>query len=278
MSRLFNFHVMNFEISNASPHLSKYVKHYWSIENCMPENSSHTQRIVPSGLYELIFYFENKPVSSNPNNSINENVILSGQQKDFYDLKITGDLSLFAIYFYPHGLSLFLDLPLNELYNHSIPLRLLLKDSVNKLEDELTNVGSFSERISIAEKFLLNQISKTKKKYNFDRIGHSIDLINEKKGVIDIDILASETCISRKQFERIFQETIGASPKQFLKIVRFQNAIYQKSKRPHLSLTEIAHLCGYFDQAHMINDFKSLSGYTPKKFFDSCEPFSDYFE
>jgi len=60
--------------------------------------------------------------------------------------------------------------------------------------------------------------------------------------------------------------------------VRFQNDIYEKSKNSGLNLTEIAHRCGYFDQAHMINDFKTLSGITPKDYFKKEGVFSDYFE
>ncbi len=269
---------MKYKISNASQPLSQYVKHYWDLTNCMPANEVHTQRVVPCGLFELIFYFEDKPVSSDKKNSITESVILSGHQKDFYDLNITGSLSLFAIYFYPHGLSIFLDIPLSEFYNQSIPLKHILKDSANKLEDELYNAHTFENRILVAEKFLLNQIKKNEVDYQYDRIRHTINLINKSKGIVDIELLASESCLSRKQFERTFSKIIGASPKQFIKIVRFQNAIFQKSKQPNLNLTEIAHLCGYFDQAHMINDFNTLSGYTPKTFFDMCDPFSDYFE
>jgi AraC-like DNA-binding protein len=191
---------------------------------------------------------------------------------------VSGNLTLFAIYFYPHGLSIFLDLPLNELYNQSIPLRFILKDAASKLEDELSGVESFDQRISIAERFLITQIRKNEIKHQYNRIRHTVNLINQTKGVIDIEDLASHSCLSRKQYERIFSDIIGTSPKQFLKIVRFQNVIYQKSKHPDLSLTELAYQCGYYDQAHMINDFKTLSGYTPKQYFGDCEPFSDYFE
>lgn len=37
-------------------------------------------------------------------------------------------------------------------------------------------------------------------------------------------------------------------------------------------------MCGYFDQSHMINDFKTLSGITPKDYFsENGDFFSDYF-
>lgn len=269
---------MVYNIAKPSVYLSQYVKHYWSLVKCLPENIKHTQRIVPSGLFELVFYLNDKPVSSDKNKSITDSVILSGHQKDYYDLHISGKLSLFAIYFHPHGLAMFLNLPVNEIFNQSVPLRFLLKDQVNKLEDKLSAAISFKQCIIIAESFIAEQINKNEKKYQYNRIRNAVEIINKNKGLVEIEALAAESCLSRKQFERTFLDIIGATPKQFLKIVRFQHAIYQKSKHPDLNLTEIAYVCGYYDQAHMINDFKTLSGFTPRQFFGDCEPFSDYFE
>lgn len=269
---------MNYNISKPSVFLSQYVKQYWSLEICMPLGKEHIQRIVPSGLFEMIFYFGNKPETTDPKKTINDNIILTGQLKNYHDIKVSGHLSLFAIYFLPHGLSMFLDLPIKELFDYSVPLRLIIKDKVNQLEDDLSAAESFEQRISIAENFLIAQIQKNESKYSYDRIRRVINLINQAKGNLDIDELASDTFLSRKQFERIFSDFIGTSPKQFLKIVRFQNAIFEKSKNSEMNFTEIAYKCGYFDQSHMINDFKNLSGITPTDFFKNKDAFSDYFE
>ena len=40
-----------------------------------------------------------------------------------------------------------------------------------------------------------------------------------------IHTLVENAFLSRRQFERTFSKSVGASPKQFLKIVRFQNAL-----------------------------------------------------
>ena len=244
----------------------------------MPAGNEHIQRIIPSGLFELIFYFGEKPETTDPKKTINDNIILTGQLKNYHDLKVSGNLSLFAIYFLPHGLSMFLDLPIKELFDYSVPLRLIIKDEVNQLEDDLSSAETFEQRISIAERFLIAQIQKNESKYRYDNFRNVIDRINQAKGNLDVEELVAKTFLSRKQFERLFSDFIGTSPKQFIKIVRFQHAIYEKSRNADLSLTEIAYKCGYYDQSHMIYDFKNLSGITPKGFFKDKGVFSDYFE
>ncbi len=248
------------------------------MENSLPAGVEHIQRIVPNGLCDLIFYLKDRPESTRKNNSIVDSSLVSGQNNNYYDLKVTGDLSLFSILFQPHGLSVFFDIPLIELLNQNVPLRYLLKDSVDKLEEKLFEAGGFEERIKIVESFLLQRIQKSKKKYNFNRIENCIHLINQAKGKITINELASNACYSRKQFERVFSGFTGISPKRFLKIVRFQNTIYEKAVKPATNITELTYLCGYYDQSHMTNDFSKLSGMTPKQYFADCEPFSDYFQ
>jgi AraC-like DNA-binding protein len=243
----------------------------------MHAGEEHMQRVVPNGLFELIFYLEDIPESSDQQKSISDQIIITGQLKNFHDLKITGKISLFAIYFHPHGLSMFLDLPMKELFNHSVPLKYILKGRVSQLEDELLEASSIQEKITISERFLMAQIHKNEKKYQYDRIRNVVNQINQSKGIVKIEDLADASFLSRKQFERTFVDFIGTTPKQFLKIVRFQNAIHEKSKNPQLSLTELALHCGYFDQAHMINDFKMLSGITPKNYFKNPGYISDYF-
>lgn len=268
---------MTYCIAKPSLPLSKFIKNYWTIEDCIPVSRHHTQRIVPSGLLELIFYLGDKPVSKNHTRTISENTVITGHLSDYYDIDVSGKLSLFSILFKPHGLSMFFDIPLNELYNQNVPLKHLFKHDTVELENKLFEAHSFAERIKLVERFFLMLLNKSTSKDNFNRIEQCIDIINQTRGVVDISFLASKACYSRKQFERVFAQYVGSSPKQFLKTIRFQNTVDEKAKHKSANLTDLTYRCGYFDQSHMINDFKKLTGLTPKQYFDTCEPYSDYF-
>lgn len=269
------YRIMNLKFATPSPALQPYIKRYWAVENSLSKDKEHTQRIIPTGLPELTFYFGDRPKSERRN--LEGNTVLNGQQNDFYDLFITGNLSMFAITFQSNGLSQFLKIPINELQNQTIFLGLIDKVFSQYLEDNLAEAETFQHRVNIVENYFKTLIHHQTTSVDDKRMRHAVDLIRLTKGSIAIDFLASSSCLSRKQFERIFLSNIGISPKQFLKIIRFQNAIRLKQLNFHIGLTEIAYAAGYYDQSHFINEIKELTGRTPKRLFGKGDIISDFF-
>jgi AraC-like DNA-binding protein len=269
---------MLFQTAYPAPALAPFIKKYWALENCLPAGAKHIQRIVPSGLPELIFYFGNRPQTTDSKKSIPENACVSGQQTRFYDMQVSGKLSLFSILFQPHGAAQIFDVPINQLFEQNIPLEFIVNHEAIEMEAKLQETKTFQEKVAITEKFLLAMLKSNYKQHEFNRINFCLTEINRTKGLVSTGKLSELTCLSRKQFERNFSAFVGTSPRQFLKTVRFQHALHTKFKQKSLSLTQLAFDCGYYDQSHMINDFKNLSGYTPGEYFACCDPYSDYFE
>lgn len=268
---------MGFYFAKPSTILSPFVKQYWGLENCLNSGEEHVQRIVPNGLMDMTFYLGDLPQLINHRQSAIENTIVSGHCIDPYDLVVAGNLQLFSVSFKPLGASMFFNLPMNELFGCIVPARFLLKESIDRLETNLSETVDFTNRVRLVEEFLMNQLSQKVNIFGQKRLKDSLDLINNSKGIVDVNTLASCACWSRKQYERNFQEIVGTSPKQFMRIVRFQHAIHYKGQHPQTKLTRLAYECGFFDQSHMINEFRDLSGTTPKQYFAECEPYSDYF-
>ena len=235
---------MSFQIFEPSPQLSPFVRMYGTMESNIKPGEKHVQRIVPNGLPEITFYHKSIPEYSLKNNIAKSQTQISGQKNCHSEILVSGQLKLFSILFKPQGKARFFRIPPSELFNQTIPFRLFL--------------------LKLSENCNLPRISDSVQKIN----NHNLPKINA---------LANHACLSRKQFERHFTQIIGASPKQFLRIVRFQKALFLKQKKATKNLTELAIDSGYYDQPHMISEFKQLSGLTPKQYFAQFDPFSDYF-
>jgi hypothetical protein len=101
---------MGYNILTPSKELAGFVKQYWAIEQCLPPNKVHIQRIVPNGLLELMFYLGDKPESLDKNKAITENSLITGQLREYYDIKVSGNLSIFSVIFEPCGLAVFFNI------------------------------------------------------------------------------------------------------------------------------------------------------------------------
>ena len=137
--------------------------------------------------------------------------------------------------------------------------------------------SDFHQRVSIAESYLFSLLKTNYADFEFRRINRIVELITKTCGNIGISQMASEACLCRKQFERIFAEHIGISPKKYLKIIRFQFVLFQKQQNVAMNMLDLSYASGYYDQSHFINDFKSLCGLTPKQYFTEHEACSDFF-
>jgi AraC-like DNA-binding protein len=77
---------------------------------------------------------------------------------------------------------------------------------------------------------------------------------------------AKDADVSHKRFIRLFTDEVGASPKLYLRIVRFHRMLGRVSRAPEIRWAEIAAGHGYYDQSHFIHDFRDFTGMTPSAY------------
>jgi AraC-like DNA-binding protein len=90
--------------------------------------------------------------------------------------------------------------------------------------------------------------------------------IVERRGQVRVDDLAFEAAMSSRQLRRLFLEEMGLTPKHFCRVIRFRHSLPRLHGTRRGDWTKVALDCGYYDQAHFINEFREFSGYTPGEF------------
>ncbi|MDJ0626790.1 MAG: AraC family transcriptional regulator [Rhodobacter sp.] len=82
---------------------------------------------------------------------------------------------------------------------------------------------------------------------------------------VTVDELAKEAGMSPSHFSRVFKETLGSTPMQYVLAYRIEQAIKMMAD-PMRPLGDIALACGFSDQAHFSRSFKQVTGQTPRNF------------
>jgi AraC-like DNA-binding protein len=83
-------------------------------------------------------------------------------------------------------------------------------------------------------------------------------------GKTPIRDIAASLSISERHLRRRFRNAVGCSPKDYARRLRVANAAILADAETHPRWALIAAEAGFHDQAHMIADFKVLSGLTPR--------------
>ena len=86
-----------------------------------------------------------------------------------------------------------------------------------------------------------------------------------------VNAVAAELGMSERQFRRVFREAVGLSPKAFTKLARFRRALTVSQDNREASWASIAACSGYYDQAHLINEFRTFAGVTPRALLHELE-------
>jgi AraC-like DNA-binding protein len=252
---------------NPTGILSKYIQNYFIAETCSLVDFLPNERVYPCGYASMVFHYGSPSIFQKKDSSkyIEPNLVICGPQTSYYDLELSGKTGMILIVFRPHGVKSFFNFPISELLDENLSLRDLIKNETIELEDKLLNSTNNRQRIIHIENFLIKRLN-----YNaeFERVELALNLIDNSKGQIKAQDIAHEVCWGIKQFERTFSKYVGLNPKKYASIVRFKNVIQMKRKDKNSSMFQLAFDNGYYDQSHFIHDFKSLTGFTPKAFFN----------
>ena len=104
-------------------------------------------------------------------------------------------------------------------------------------------------------------------------IRRAVRLASAAPTLPSVSELANQVGVSERQLRRGFDEVVGVSPKRFLRIARFKRVLRTlRHDVGRCALAEepawvaLAQRAGYYDQAHMIAEFRELTGMTPSVF------------
>jgi AraC-like DNA-binding protein len=78
--------------------------------------------------------------------------------------------------------------------------------------------------------------------------------------------LARRSGMNQRSLQRLFQEYVGASPKWVIRRYRLHELVERLKAGDVVDGVQAALDLGYFDQAHLINDFRSIVGYSPTRY------------
>jgi AraC-like DNA-binding protein len=227
--------------------VASWIAHYWMVSWDLTGCGPHVVESLPHPNVHAIFE--------------NNSSVICGVQTGKFSRVLKGRSQVFGIKFRPGGFRPFLDSPVSELTNRMVPANHLFGNDVKKLEAVLLSSEKEDTKVEAADAFFRMRVPEPAETALL--AGHLVERILHEPEIKTVDDLVSRAGIGKRSLQRIFNEYVGVSPKWVIRRYRLHELIEKLNSRDLPNLTQVALEMGYFDQSHLINDFKSMVGYAP---------------
>lgn len=241
--------------------LAGWVEAFWFIHTLATEQNQVQHWVLPEVSLKLVLWAPqgwDKAVSVYP-------PILSGPTvKAFRRPAIPGEAYL-GVRFLPGAGPAFLECPGNKLTSQIHPLHQVLPAWSVTLHEKLRAVSSEAEALHVAAQQLLERTAQCQPADPL--MLEAAAWGRRQENPVTLDEWSSYFDLSERQFRRRFLVAVGLPPKVYLRIVRMQSFVRSHFLKPDIHWGQVSYQAGYADQAHLVNDFRSLSGDRPTSFY-----------
>ena len=141
------------------------------------------------------------------------------------------------------------------------------KAAAGELQRRLQAASGFTSRVRAAERWLRDRkdrMARGSSATGRDAVTRpAVELLLRERGNERIDAVAARLGVSRRALERAFARDLGIAPKLFARIVRLNAVLATLGGDERARMMDLAVDAGYFDQAHLLRDFRRVAGRRP---------------
>jgi AraC-like DNA-binding protein len=231
-------------------------------------------RILPSGQSQLLINLGPPQYRIEPGPPERRipfvDIWYSGLHQGPIDTEAPHGTALLGVAFSARGSYPWLGQRLEGLADRIIALADALGDGVLALRERLLNTTDLERRFDLVERWLISRLSP--RHIVHPAVRWAVDRIATTGGNVTVSALAKETGYTRKHLAGLFVQQVGLTPKALCRVHRFRGALALLNDVDQVPWAELADQCGYYDQAHLTNDFRAFSGLTPTELASQNRP------
>jgi len=174
--------------------------------------------------------------------------------------------SILGIKFRPGAFYPFFGKPISTIANATVVAEHVFSDAVSAEKHVLT-CGDDRAMVAAAAKFLIAYLPTHDP--NVEIACRIVEAIANDCAVTRVEHLTARFGLSERKLQRLFHRYVGASPRWVIKRYRVYDVLTQLTANEPIAGATLAQNTGYFDQAHLDNDFRKLIGCSPSQYLDS---------
>jgi AraC-like DNA-binding protein len=253
-------------LRRPDPRLRAFVRAYkgYSNNGPVPPHSRH----FPGPGVGLIIGFGAGMQVTGPNGladySGRRTSFVAGMHDTYTDSQWLGPSHGVQVDFTPIGAHLFFAVSMDTLANRVIELDDVLGVEGQHLVERLRETSGWDVRFRLLELFVASRLIAAGEPS--PQVVWAWAEMQRRWGSLNIGELAEELGWSKKHLISRFREQVGLPPKTIARVIRFNTSVEAIGRDPNPDWVQVALDCGYYDQSHLIRDYREFAGVTPTEF------------
>ncbi|HVW60093.1 MAG TPA: helix-turn-helix domain-containing protein [Puia sp.] len=194
-----------------------------------------------------------------------DELLLYGQTVQPVEFNASGHLAIIAYFLYPPVMKAFFGFDAKEMTDRRIDLSLYPPATEMGLLQQLQDTTVLSTRLQLMDEYV-QKLAVAGHADVHDAVAYATNAIQVAGGLISLQDLQRELCVTERTFQRLFESHVGLPPKIFRKICQFDAAFRQLNQGKFSRLADIAYAHDYADPSHFIRVFKEFTHRSPREY------------
>ncbi len=232
--------------------LIKWVEHFWLERWDLRGRSGQTREVLPHPSVHLVF----APGRSK----------IYGVQLRRFTRELKGQECILGIKFRPGAFYPFFGKPVSTIANSAVIAEHVFPDAASAEQRVLACVDD-DAMVGAAAQFLIAHLPASDP--NVEISCRIVEAIANDCAVTRVEHLTARFGLPERKLQRLFHRYIGASPSWVIKRYRVYDVLTQLDAGEPITGATFAQNMGYFDQAHLYNDFRKIIGCSPGQYLEA---------
>ena len=284
---------MLLHLHTPGPPLDRFVEMVTFYAEYQPDHTK--ERLLPDGAVEIIIDLTDTPKKmydrEDPTRATEfQRAWISGMRRDWILIEAAPGSSMVIIRFKPGGAYPFLGFAVEGITDVVQELDAVVADAAGSLRDRILEAPTVAIKMAAVESWLLERAGSRLE--TSPVIEYMVQRLFAPAGVRITDVV-DEIGYSQRHVLGLFRRWVGLPPKQYGRIRRFQqvlgsvvggmgpidpeagNALRARvDSEPDWADVALAH--GYYDQSHLVRDFREFAGLTPRGYIRAFRGLENY--
>jgi AraC-like DNA-binding protein len=242
--------------------LSRFVEYLWLLSDT-PAHAK--ERILPTGTLELVINLSEDEIRIYDEAGASRHLsgtVISGAYAGPFVIDTAEHAFIMGVHFRPAGAWPFTRAAPGELSDGHVDVAMVWGSGAAELRERLCSAVTHRQRFELLERSLLAHALDGRG--GRGEVEFAVQCLAEPGA--SVRAVVASVGLSHRHFASVFREQVGMTPKLFQRVRRFQRAVALTQGRPPADRAGLACRCGYYDQTHLIRDFREFAHCTPNEY------------